>query len=66
MISVVQCVFCGGGREDLDHLLFGCTLSEHIWRSLCAKCDVLWTSMDWDDRVRFMQQFCGRIVFSFC
>ncbi|XP_038978801.1 uncharacterized protein LOC120109124 [Phoenix dactylifera] len=60
IIQVAQCVLCGGGHEDVDHLFFECPFSQRIWSILCAKCNISWASRRWMDTISWLSQMDGR------
>ncbi|XP_038972594.1 uncharacterized protein LOC120104829 [Phoenix dactylifera] len=60
IIQVAQCVLCGGGHKDVDHIFFECPFSQRIWSILCAKCSIPWASHRWMDTISWFSHMDDR------
>ena len=55
--SCSMCLLCNHAVENRDHLFFHCPFSSQIWSSILAKCGLDWSSRDWLQIVKWMEQY---------
>ncbi|GAV80063.1 zf-RVT domain-containing protein, partial [Cephalotus follicularis] len=48
------CLFNYGDNEIVDHLLFACPYTQHIWTEILSKCNIHQHILAWSEEVQWM------------